>query len=74
MILWNQCVILKIIWPPEYITKSPLSHENNGTRARYWDYFKIAEKLPFKIVTCSGFQTGSNKNNVGVLCTMIFLR
>lgn len=58
---------------PRILTKSPLSPENKGTRARILGLFKIAEKLPFKIVPAV-VPNRDDKNNVGVLCTMIFLR
>ena len=58
---------------PKILTRSPLSPENNGTKAKIPGLFKIAEKLPFKMVPAV-VPNSEDKNRVGVLCIIIFLR
>lgn len=58
---------------PRMLTRSPLSPENNGTRARMPGLLRIVEKLLFKIVPAV-VPNRDEINKVGVLCTIIFLR
>lgn len=58
---------------PRILTRSPLSPENKGTKARILGLLKITEKLPFKIVPAV-VPKMEDKNKAGVLCLTIFLR
>ena len=58
---------------PRILTRSPLSPENNGTKARILGLFKITEKLLFRIVPAVVPRI-EDKKSTGVLCFMIFLR
>ena len=56
---------------PSILTKSPLSPENKGIRARMLGLFKITENVLFRMVPAEAPRI-EDKNRVGVLCFMIF--
>lgn len=58
---------------PKMLTRSPLCPENNGTNARMLGLFRIVEKLLFKMVPAV-VPNSDDRNSVGVLCIIIFLR
>ena len=58
---------------PRILTRSPLSPENKGTKARILGLLKITEKLLFRMVPAVVPRI-EDKKRAGVLCFIIFLR